>query len=153
MGTFKQETFQMACTSSAECAEITDGCCFGWTVNSFPEDGFWGDFEALWAETEYYPEVGYTYTACDSAAGAEASSGDMSLYDAMAAGFAVATEDELAELGLYGDESMDDIIGFGGSDAYTFESTMGSGACVDGAEDAATTLIAGATAVMAVAIL
>merc|ERR1711990_879466 len=129
---------QMACTSSAECAEVTDG--------------YWGDFEALWAETGYYPEVGYTYTGCTTAAAA-AQTGDMSAYDMFAAGLAVATADELAELGLYGDESVDDIIGYAGSDAYTFENTFVSSACVDAAEDAATTLIASATAVMAVALL
>merc|ERR1712100_214073 len=143
----------MACTSSAECAEITDGCCFGMTLTAFPEDGFYGDFEAVWAETDYYPEVGYTYTGCTSAAAAAAQTGSMNAYESFAAGLAVATEEELAELGLYGDETVDDILGFAGSDAYTFENTLIESACVDGAEDAAAYLVAGATAVMAVALL
>merc|ERR1712146_237637 len=109
--------------------------------------------EALWAETDYYPEIGYTYASCVSAAAAEAQTGSMSAYDFFAIGLTVATEDELAALGLYGDETIDDIIGFAGSDAYTFENTFADNACVDGAEDAATTLLAGATAVMAVALL
>merc|ERR1711990_562760 len=131
----------------------TDGCCFGMTLNAFPEDGYYGDFEAVWAQTDYYPEVGFTYTGCTSAAAAAAQTGDMNMKEYFAAGLAVATLEELEALGLYGDETIDDIIAFGGSDDYTFENTLGSSACVDAAEDAATTLIAGATAVMAVALL
>merc|ERR1719486_457173 len=143
----------MACVTSADCVELTDGCCLGSTLISFPEDGYYGDAEAMFAQTEYYPEVGFTYPQCVSASvTAAVVEGEMSAYDSLANGLAAATPEELEEQGLYGDETADDVIAIFGSDAYTFENTIFSNGCQDGAEDAAAYLVAGATAVMAVAL-
>ena len=94
----------MACTSSAECAEITDGCCMGTLVESVAEDSSWGVFAFSYSEDGLSgPVVGETYSLCTSAAFQELIQADaeimpVSNFYGLEKWLSVATEEEMAGL-------------------------------------------------------
>ena len=48
-----------ACATTADCAEVTTGCCMSYIVDSVAEDSVWGDYPAV--------EVGPTPGMCETA--------------------------------------------------------------------------------------
>ena len=67
---------------------------------------------------------------------------------------AQASEEELAAWGLFPGDDATFMAESAGSDAYTFENVIFSGAaCVDAAEEAATALVAASATLLAVALL
>merc|ERR1719163_2181752 len=106
----------MACLTSADCVEVSDGCCFGSTIISMPDDYNWGLWDAVYEETDFVPEIGYTYMSCTTLRHQEAQSGDMSAYDSLAASLAVSTPDELALFDLVEGDTVDDAIFYSESD-------------------------------------
>ena len=149
----------MACTSSAECAEITDGCCMGSTVESFAEDSTWGTFAWSYGDSEEaVPVVGETYTLCASAA-FQANFETWEQPTTQMMGFeqwlSVATTEEMEALGLFEGDDATYWVESWGSDVYTMENFMITVACVDSAEaeEAASALVAASATLLAVALL
>merc|ERR1711939_360891 len=145
-----------ACQANADCAEITDGCCYGATITSFPEDALYGDKATeMWGETGL-PEVGGFYAECAMAAdleGAEALEGvEVSGYDVLTWWLAEASEEELAAMEIFPEDTADTVIELDGGDVYTYQNTfMTFGCAADEAEEGASALVAASAAVLAVA--
>merc|ERR1719281_418573 len=139
---------EFVCTTSAECAELTDGCCMTSMIDSVAEDSVWGLMPAI----EVGQQPGQCVSAAEQAA-AEAAEYPMTGMDMLNQWIASASEEELAEIGLFPGDDAIYLVEAMGSDEYTMtEVVISSANCVDAAEDAAVALTAGAT-LLAVALL
>merc|ERR1711937_308635 len=136
---------QMACVTTADCAEVTDGCCTQWSIVSVVDDSYWGGFSLIWGGDEFMT-AGASFTQCQSAAYHEARAAldpeaefAGSNYEDLGVFLATADEETLEYLGLYPEDTVDDMI---------------VAACVDAAgEDAASALVAASATLLAVALL
>merc|ERR1712224_579121 len=150
---------QMACASTADCMEVTDGCCLGVTILEFADDAIWGDFEGVWEQTDFVPVAGTTYNQCQSAAFSDAmmawEGAEMTGVDGLQMWKDTMSEEEMEALGIFPEDTVEDMLSYGGSDMYSFESVIQTAACIDGDEaaDFAATLMATGSAALAVALL
>merc|ERR1711939_792964 len=149
-----------ACQANADCAEVTDGCCFGATITSFPEDALYGDKAVeMWGESGM-PVVGQFYAECIGAEDmppeeeAAAIAGvEVSGYDALAAWMAEASAEELEAMEIFPEDTPDTVIELTGGDVYTYQNTFATWGCAADAaeEEGASALVAASAAVLAVA--
>ena len=150
----------MACTSSADCVEVTDGCCTTWTIESFAEDSYWGGFSLIWGGDEAMV-VGTSFSLCATQAYADARAAldpeaefAGSNYEDLGVFLATADPAYLETLGLTTEDTVDDMIAMWDGDAYTQQEFMINVGCADdSAEDAAATLVAASATLLAVALL
>ena len=142
-------TDKSACMSAADCAEVSTGCCLGHIVDSVAEDSVWGDMEAIMA--------GEQENMCISAefqAEVEAVEFPTNALVMMNAWINTATEEELAEAGLFPGDDATFMAESQGSDGYTLENVViSSASCQEAAEEAATALVAASASLLAVALL
>ena len=149
----------MSCVTTADCAEVTDGCCTQWTIESFAEDSYWGGFSAIWGGDEAM-EVGASFSQCQSAAYAEARdalTGEEefagSNYEDLGIFLATAPEEVIESLGLFPEDTVDDMIAAWDGDVYTQQNFMIGVACVVDMEEGANALVAASATLFAAALL
>ena len=144
------------CATTADCAEVTDGCCMQWTITAVAEGGDFAAFDAAFEGTDYYPVVGDVYGQCATAAYAEAVNGqNMSMAGSFQAFLDTASPEELEFLGIFPEDTLEDIVGFFGADMYSLENTTFDAWCegMDKEMDFAVSLTAASTAILAVTLL
>merc|ERR1719183_23318 len=144
----------MTCVTNADCAEISTGCCLLNTITAVADGANWGAYGAgFWGATDGVAVVGETYGSCSMESHMNAVAGtESSVYVSTAAWLANITDDEAAAFDIYPEDTVDDLIAFGGADAYTFENTFVTIAC-EGAAASAISLRAAWTAVVFLALL
>ena len=120
----------MSCVTTADCAEVSTGCCTTWTIESFAEDSYWGGFSAVWGGEEAMV-VGASFSQCQSVEYADARAalvGDEefagSNYEDLSIFLATVDEATLEALGLFPEDTVDDMIAAWDGDVFTQQNFM-----------------------------
>merc|ERR1719181_1426486 len=139
----------MACLTTADCAEVSDGCCMRWTVDSTLEGGWWGGFSSIWGGEENIVPGAYiefcanaAYTEARYAAN-EAEGPIGNNYTDLQIFLDTADEATLAAFELFPGDTVEDWIYVWDGDAETQKNFMINVSCVE--DLGAASLVAGAT--------
>ena len=128
-----------SCTTTADCAGVTDGCCATWEIVSVGENNVFGSFNAIWGGNDSDVVVGNSFNSCavqgymedhwaDNPDGTTPNYTDLALW--------LSYNGEYREdLGLGPDDDVDDWIAAWGSNQETQENLILAVGCVDASEN------------------